>query len=231
MSQKTTTSKKKKKKSKHSNKRNKNKALATSYDDIHHAIEKKDKNTNFVEMLKNITDDKILIGYGHTIHTLLYFAATKPNIEALMYLIKECKKRFNGSNTKHTISSVLNNGYKSQKKQENGKQYQITPLAKILLTLRKDHLTESQRLEYRHMALLLIGNGVDVNCKSVMEPHKDQRKNATDYQIVEPIEIAFSLYDPELFLAIMFQNIDQINYKNSEEKLDENPLITIQRKV
>eukprot|EP01084_Bolivina_argentea_P116119 206380_1 len=77
------------------------------------------------------------------------------------------------------------------------------------------------------IALLFIGilNGTDKNCESVMEPHKDERKSADDYQIVKPIEVAFSLYDPELFLAIMFRNTDKIMDING------NPLIDIQYKI
>eukprot|EP01084_Bolivina_argentea_P284281 487165_1 len=217
------------KKKKHKSRSKANKREITTYRDVHHEIDKNGDNTDYATLLKNIKDDKLLISYGHTIHTLLYYAATKPNIRALTYLIKECKQRFK-NNKKYPISFVLNRGNKSQKK-VNGKHYHITPLSKILLTLRKKRLTPNIRLQYRHMALLLIINGVNVDCESVMEPHKDERKSATDYQIVKPIEIAFSLYDPEIFLAIMFRNIDRMNHRNRVITLYENPLINIQQNI
>eukprot|EP01084_Bolivina_argentea_P116122 206383_1 len=203
MSQKQINSKKKEK--------SKRKRI-TSYADIHHEIDKNNNKTDFMILLNDIKD-KDLTGYGNSIHTLLYHAATKPNIKALIYLIKECKNRF--SNDK--ISAVLNKGTKTKK------EIDITPLTKTLLTLRKNQLEE--RLKHRHIALLFIGNGTDENCESVMEPHKDERKSADDYQIVKPIEVAFSLYDPELFLAIMFRNTDKIMDING------NPLIDIQYKI
>eukprot|EP01084_Bolivina_argentea_P116121 206382_1 len=207
MSQKQINSKKKEK--------SKRKRI-TSYADIHHEIDKNNNKTDFMILLNDIKD-KDLTGYGNSIHTLLYHAATKPNIKALIYLIKECKNRF--SNDK--ISAVLNKGTKTKK------EIDITPLTKTLLTLRKNQLEE--RLKHRHIALLFIGNGTDENCESVMEPHKDERKSADDYQIVKPIEVAFSLYDPELFLAILFRNIDKIMNINMD--INGNPLIDIQYKI
>eukprot|EP01084_Bolivina_argentea_P204742 349696_1 len=177
-----------------------------TYNDVRHAIDKNDSNTDFTTLLNNI-EDQILIGYGNTIHTLLYRSIIKSNIRAFIYLIKEYKKRFM-NNDKYPLSFVLNRGTKSLQNNE------ITPLAKILLLLRKDTLNHKQRLQYRHMASLLIANGVDVNHKSVMTPHKNKRKSATDYQIIEPIEIAFSLCDPEIFLAIMFRNKRTHKYDN-----------------
>eukprot|EP01084_Bolivina_argentea_P310262 536842_1 len=150
--------------------------------------------------------DIMLKEYGTNNTTLLYHCIKFRSLYIFLCIIRQIVTRTSLDHTE------LNKGCRRLATKFT-KNLEVTLLCKILMSLRKKPFVETHKKMYHEMIYLLLLCDVDIDKKSLVEAEENKAKQ---YRISSALELAYTLYIPDLFVALTL-NKKQNNFKEKKE--------------
>lgn len=172
--------------------------------------------------LEDITDDE-LWNYAKSDHrTLLFHCIDKTyprgTAEVIYEIIarirndKQLDKEYGGLNggaSLQLLQTYLDRGLSVLRQKLN-----FTPLMNALRGLRKNNDVKNESIHNSiQNVLILIVSGVNVDSLALVEPEAGNL-NARDYQEIHPIALAYTLYIPDVFMALCFHSKRYLYYQS-----------------